>query len=89
MNSRKESEIIERIAELTGKPKSTLYEWKRNEKNRQLYEVLAEYVELKDVNLNSPEYMIQEIVEDLKGSSPKQIKIIYHCIKMKLEEIID
>jgi len=48
MNNRKESEIIERISELTGKPKSTLYDWKKSEKNIKVYEVLKEYIELKE-----------------------------------------
>lgn len=91
MENRKESEIIERISELTGKPKSTLYDWKKSEKNIKIYEALKEYIELKDNNepkdINSTEYMIDEITSDLKKLPLGQIKILYYTIKTKLAEM--
>jgi len=90
MNNRKESEIIERISELTGKPKSTLYDWKKSEKNIKVYEALKEYVELKEtkcINLDSNEFMINEITNDLKKLPLGQIKILYFTIKTKLAEM--
>ncbi len=91
MDNRKESEIIERISELTGKPKSTLYDWKKNDKNIKVYEALKEYVEIKDNNkypdLDSTEYMINEIISDLEKLPQGQIKILYYTIKTKLAEM--
>ena len=68
----------------------TLKNWERD--RPQLHEiVISHFQENKKMNIdvNNPEHMIKEIIDDLKGSSPKQIKIIYHCLKMTLEEIID
>jgi len=90
MNNRKESEIIDRISELTNKPKSTLYDWKKSEKNIKVYEALKEYIELKDnkkIDINSSEYMINEIASDLEKLPPGQIKILYYTIKTKLAEM--
>ena len=91
MENRKESEIIERISEVTGKPKSTLYDWKKSEKNIKVYEALREYIEIKDktnsINLESDIYMINEINNDLKKLPLGQIKIIYYTIKTKLAEM--
>jgi len=89
MNNRKESEIIERISELTGKPKSTLYDWKKSEKNIKVYEVLKEYIELKEkyTDVNNPNYLKQEMIKAIDKLPEHKTKKFYHLMMAELAEI--
>lgn len=90
MNNRKESEIIERISELTGKPKSTLYDWKKSEKNIKVYEVLKEYIELKEnesKDLNSINYLKSEMIKAIDKLPEHKTKKFYHLMMAELAEM--
>jgi len=91
MDNRKESEIIDRISELTGKPKSTLYDWKKSEKNIKVYEALAEYVELKDSNINKdiskPDYLKKEIIKAINTLPNAKVRKFYHLMMAELAEM--
>jgi len=91
MDNRKESEIIDRISELTGKPKSTLYDWKKREKNIKVYEALAEYVELKDSNINkdisNPDYLKKEIIKAINTLPNAKVRKFYHLMMAELAEM--
>ncbi|NCO02532.1 MAG: hypothetical protein GW906_12025 [Epsilonproteobacteria bacterium] len=91
MDNRKESEIIDRISELTGKPKSTLYDWKKSEKNIKVYEALAEYVELKDSNINkdisNPDYLKKEIIKAINTLPNAKVRKFYHLMMAELAEM--
>ena len=90
MNNRKESEIIERISELTGKPKSTLYDWKKSEKNIKVYEALKEYIELKEnkhQDPNNSNYLKQEMIKAIDKLPEQKTKKFYHLMMAELAEM--
>ena len=90
MNNRKESEIIERISEITGKPKSTLYDWKKSEKNIKVYEVLKEYICLKENNykdINNPNYLKEEMIKAIDKLPEYKTKKFYHLMMAELAEM--
>ena len=90
MDNRKESEIIERISELTGKPKSTLYDWKKSEKNIKVYEALKEYIYLKENNykdINNPNYLKEEMTKAIDKLPEHKTKKFYHLMMAELAEI--
>ena len=89
MENRKESEIIERISELTGKPKSTLYDWKKSDKNYRVYKALEEYVELKEKerpDFESKEFLKEEISKAINRLPKQKAKKFYHLIMAELTE---
>lgn len=90
MDNRKESEIIERISEITGKPKSTLYDWKKSEKNIKVYEVLKEYIQLKEndyKDLNNQNYLKQEMIKAIDKLPEQKTKKFYHLMMAELAEM--
>ena len=91
MNNRKESEIIERISELTGKPKSTLYDWRKSEKNIKVFEALVEYIQLKEnneyINLNNPNYLKNEMIKAIDKLPEHKTKKFYHLMMAELAEM--
>ena len=75
------------IAEILDVDTKTLNNW---EKNRpELHKIVMEHFENKKdcPDFESPEYMINEIMNDLNKLPLRQIKIIYYTIKTKLAEI--
>ncbi len=89
--NRKMSEYIERISEETGKPKSTLNDWKNSEKNRKLFEALADYIELKEKKekyheLSDKEYLKQEINKAIDRLPQSKAKKFYHLIMAELSD---
>ena len=90
MDNRKESEIIERISEITGKPKSTLYDWKKSEKNIKVYEVLREYIYLKENNykdINNTSFLKEEMIKAIDKLPEHKIKKFYHLMMAELAEM--
>ena len=90
MDNRKESEIIERISEITGKPKSTLYDWKKSEKNIKVYEVLREYIYLKENNykdINNTNFLKEEMIKAIDKLPEHKIKKFYHLMMAELAEM--
>ena len=77
------------IAQLFNITRQTLNNWEKEKP--ELYKIINEHfsqeTKKKNIDVNNPEHMIQEIVEDLKKLPPSQIKIIFYSIKMKLAEI--
>ena len=89
MENRKESEILKRISEETGKSTSTLYDWKKSEKNKKLYETLEQHIfnldqekELK--NCNDVNYLKEEIFKALDKLPENQVKMYFHLIMAEL-----
>jgi len=90
MEIRKESEIIERISEITGKPKSTLYDWKKSQKNIKVYEALKEYIELKENtcrDLNNIDYLKKEMIKAIDELPKQKTKKFYHLMMAELAEM--
>ncbi|MDD3596990.1 hypothetical protein [Sulfuricurvum sp.] len=70
-------DLITRLSEVTGKPKSTLYDWRDSEKNGQLFSVLEEYLLLKE----------NDSFCGLIAKLPKwKQKKYYHLIMAEIEE---
>lgn len=89
--SRKLSELIERISEETDKPKSTLYDWKNSEKNKKLFEVLIEYIDLKEKDenyhqLDDKEFLKKEINRAIDRLPKSKAKKFYHIIMAELSD---
>ena len=75
------------ISQILGVDQNTIKNW---EKNRpELHKIVMEHFENKKdcPDFESPEYMINEIMNDLNKLPLRQIKIIYYTIKTKLAEI--
>lgn len=91
MDNRKESEIIERISELTGKPKSTLYDWRKSEKNIKVFEALVEYVYLKENkncnDLNNTDFLKSEMIKAIDKLPEHKTKKFFHLMMAELAEI--
>lgn len=88
MNIEKESDLIKRISDLTGKSTSTLYDWKK--KNSQIYEALKEYAHLKEklpTNLNDIDYLKSEMIKAIDKLPESKTKKFYHLMMAELAEM--
>jgi len=83
----KEIKTIKALAKYIGKSEATVHNWKKT--NPELYEIIMKFLEddKKCPDIESPDYMINEITNDLKRLPLRQIKILYYTIKTKLAEI--
>lgn len=91
MKSRNEINIYKRISEITGKPENTLRDWEKSEKNKQLFESLKEYADLKDseikCDLNNKEYLKSEMMKAIDKLPENKTKKFFHLMMAELAEI--
>jgi len=76
----------EDIAKLFNISRQTLSNWEKEKP--ELYKIIKEHFEEKKCpDFDNPDYMINEISNDLKKLPINQVKIIFYTIKNKLEEM--
>lgn len=75
------------ISEILGVDQNTIKNWERN--RPELHKIVMSHFEeeKKFTDFENPQYMINEITNDLKKLPLNQIKIIFYTIKTKLAEM--